>query len=400
MLGGRNMGLVQAVIGSIGGTLADQWQDFFTVPSDLENTAALFPAVRRGSDVDRGSNTRASSAVISNGSKIVVPEGYALLTLQDGAITSVTVEPGAYIWDADDPEAESIFSGGGVNASLINQSWQRFKFGGRPGSQQIALFVSMQELPNNRFGTKSEVYWDDAYLNAQVGAITRGRFTLRIVDPVLFIKRFVPVAFLQNGEIFDFTAPDNAPANQLFSEVVSVLAATFSAYTNEASKENRIARIQQDSLALAKALSNEVERAYSWRATRGLEICQVAIVAIEYDERSKEILRTVQRADALRGERGNSNLQASVAAGIEAAGSEGGAAGVLGLGIAGGSIGLDQLQQSPTATSSAPSDAAPAPSVGGALGRLAELKEALDLGLISLEDYDGAKERFLSGGLE
>lgn len=393
------MGLIQAVAGSIGGTLADQWQDFFTVPSNLENTAALFPAVRQGTDFARGSNAKASSAIISNGSKIIVPEGYALLTLQDGAITAVSVESGAYIWDADNPEAESVFSGGGINAALVKQSWQRFKFGGRPASQQIALFVSMQELPNNRFGTKSEVYWDDAYLNAQVGAITRGRFTLQIVDPVLFIKRFVPAAFLQNGEVFDFTAPDNAQANQLFSEVVSVLAATFSAYTNEASREHRIAKIQQDSLAFAKALSDEVERAYEWRTTRGLEIRQVAIVAIEYDERTKELLKTVQRADALLGQRGNSNLQASVASGIEAAGSEGGAAGVLGLGIAGGSIGLNQLQQSPSAVTTARPDAAPAPTGQGALGQLAELKQALDMGLISPEDYDNAKQRFLSGGL-
>ena len=42
------MGLVQAVVGSIGGTLADQWKDFYTVPSGLPSTAALFAAVPQG----------------------------------------------------------------------------------------------------------------------------------------------------------------------------------------------------------------------------------------------------------------------------------------------------------------------------------------------------------------
>ncbi len=394
------MGLIQAAVGSIRGTLADQWKDFYTVPSGLEPTAALFPAVRRGTNVERGSNTETSVAVISNGSKFVVPEGYALLTLEDGAITSLAMDAGAYIWNAEDPEAKSIFSGGGVGDSLIKQSWERFKFGGRPGSQQIALFVSLQELPDNRFGTKSEIYWDDAYLNAQVGAVTRGRFTLQIVDPILFIKRFVPAAFLQNGEIFDFTASGNAQANQLFSEVVSVLAAAFSAYTNASSRENRIARIQQDTIGFGKALADEVDRAYDWRSSRGLEIRQVAIVAVEYDEATKALLRSVQRADALLGQRGNSNLQASVAAGIEAAGSEGGAAGILGLGIAGGSIGLDQIQQS-TVAGGASQATASRPTTGqGALDRLAELKQALDMGLITADDFEAAKERFLSGGLE
>ena len=32
----------------------------------------------------------------------------------------------------------------------------------------------MKELPNNKFGTHSEIYWDDAYFNAQVGAVTHG----------------------------------------------------------------------------------------------------------------------------------------------------------------------------------------------------------------------------------
>ncbi len=54
----------------------------------------------------------------------------------------------------------------------------------------------LKEIPNNRFGTQSEIYWDDAYLNAQVGAITRGTYTLRIVDPILFIKNFCACCFI------------------------------------------------------------------------------------------------------------------------------------------------------------------------------------------------------------
>ena len=38
------MGLFQAVSGAIGGTLADQWLDFYGVPDGLPATAAVFPA--------------------------------------------------------------------------------------------------------------------------------------------------------------------------------------------------------------------------------------------------------------------------------------------------------------------------------------------------------------------
>lgn len=384
------MGLIQAAVGSIGGSLADQWKDFYTAPDGLPATAALFAAVPRGTNVGRGSNTRGSTNIITNGSRIVVPEGYGLLLMQDGAITALVAEAGAYEWRSDDLQSKSIFSGGGLFESLVLQSWERFKFGGQPGSQQAAYFVSLKELPDNRFGTQSEIYWDDGYLNAQVGAITRGSYTLQIVDPIRFVKSFVPASYLQAGQVFDFTDLDNAAAGQLFNEVVSSLAPAFSTYTNDPAKGNRITRIQQDSLGFAASLSEAVERAYRWQSDRGLVIVKTAIVSIEYDANTRELLKTVQRADALAGTRGNSNLQASVAAGFQSAGENAGVGGIFGMGMAAGGVGgLAGLQQ-PVAPAPAPAPAADDP-----IARLTRAKQMLDAGLITQADYDAAKAKAL-----
>lgn len=89
------MGLIRAAVGAIGGTLADQWKDFLVVPDHLPQTAAIFPAVAHGKVAGRGANMKASSAIITNGSKIIVPEGYGLLTFQDGELTAFAAEPGA-----------------------------------------------------------------------------------------------------------------------------------------------------------------------------------------------------------------------------------------------------------------------------------------------------------------
>ncbi|MBK8069366.1 MAG: SPFH domain-containing protein [Rhodanobacteraceae bacterium] len=377
------MGLIQAAVGAIGGTLADQWKDFYTVPDGLPATAALFAAVPRGTNAGRGSNTRGSTNIISNGSKIVVPEGYGLLLFQDGAMTGFVAEAGAYEWRSDDPNSKSIFAGDGIVDSLISTSWERFKFGGQPGSQQAAFFVSLKELPDNRFGTQSEIYWDDAFLNTQVGAVTRGSYTLRIVDPILFVKNYVPAAYLQPGKVFDFTDLDNAAAGQLFNEVVSSLAPAFSRYTNDPSKGNRITRLQQDSIGFARSLSEAVESGYQWKSERGLAIVKTAIVSIEYDANTRELLKTVQRADALSGARGNSNLQASVAAGIQAAGENGGAAGLVGVGMATGMFGAGNLQQPAT------------PAADDPIAKLKKAKEMLDLGLITQADYDALKAKAL-----
>ena len=389
------MGLIQAAVGSIGGMLADQWKDFYTVPEGLPATAALFAAVPRGTNAGRGSNTKASSNIITNGSKILVPEGYGLLLMQDGAITGFTAEAGGYEWNSNDLNSQSIFTGGGIMDTLVKQSWERFKFGGQPGSQQAAFFVSLKELPDNRFGTQSDIYWDDRYLNAQVGAITRGSYTLKIVDPILFVKSFVPAKYLQAGQVFDFTDLDNAAASQLFNEVVGSLAQAFSLYTNDPEKGNRITKIQQDSVGFAKSLSDAVESAYQWKSDRGLAIVKTAIISIEYDANTKELLKTVQRADALLGARGNSNLQASVASGMQSAGETGGAGGIFGMGMAAGVAGISGLQQpvAPAAPAAAPAQAA-APA-DDTIARLTKAKQMLDADLITQADYDAAKAKAL-----
>ncbi len=381
------MGLIQAAVGAVGGVLADQWKDFYTVPDGLPSTAALFAAVPQGTNAGRGSNTKGSSNIITNGSKIVVPEGYGLLLMQDGKVTAFAAEAGGYEWQSDDLNSKSIFSGGGLVESLIKQSWERFKFGGQPGSQQAAFFVSLKELPDNRFGTQSEIYWDDGFLNTQVGAVTRGSYTLKIVDPILFVKNFVPASYLQSGQVFDFTDLDNAAASQLFNEVVGSLAPAFSLYSNDPAKGNRITKLQQDSIGFAKSLSDAVENAYQWKSDRGLTIVKTAIVSIEYDANTRELLKTVQRADALMGSRGNSNLQASVAQGMQSAGENGGAAGMMGIGMASGMMGgLGGLQQ-PVAPA--------APAAEDPVAKLKKAKEMLDLGLITQSDYDALKSKAL-----
>lgn len=390
------MGFIKAFTGALGGTFSDQWRDFLTVPNGLAPTAAIFPAVAQGTNSGRGSNTKGSENIITNGSKILVPEGYGLITVEDGAITGFVAEAGGFIWQSDDQNSQSVFTGGGIFNSTLKTSWERFKFGGQPGSQQLAFFVNLKEIPNNRFGTQSEIYWDDAYLNAQVGAITRGSYTLRIADPILFVKNFVPATYITNGApVFDFSDIDNDAAAQLFNEVVSSLAPAFSVYTNDPSKGNRIAKIQGDSLGFAESLSAAVEAGYQWTTDRGLTIIKVAIQSIEYDEDTRALLSDVKKADALSGGRSASFLNQAVARGVQSAGEEGGAGGLAMFGVGAGAAG--SLVQPVPATPVAPP--APAPAAAAAeedpIAKLTKFKQMLDGGLITQEDFDAAKKKLL-----
>lgn len=391
------MGFIKAFTGALGGTFADEWKDFYVPRGNVPATAAIFGAEKKGTDAGRGENTKGSENIITNGSKIVVPEGTALITLQDGAITGCITEPGGFIFQSNDQNSQSFLAGNGIISSTLKTSWERFKFGGIPAAEQIAIYVNLKEIPGNMFGTQSEIYWDDAYMNSQVGAITRGTYSLKIVDPILFVKNFVPADYLRpNAPVFDFADMDNVAGTQLFNEVVGSLSAAFSNYTNDPDKGNRITKIQGDQIGFANSLSQAVEEGYRWKSDRGLEIVKVAITAIEYDEDTKRLLSDVKKADALSGARGNSFMQQSVARGFQAAGENNGAAGMafMGMGINGtaNTIGAfnqpAQPMQQPTAQQASSTAEDP-------YEKLTKLKQLVDANVITQEEFDEAKKKLL-----
>ena len=394
------MGFIKAFTGALGGTFADQWKDFYMPREDVPATAAIFQAVPKGTNNGRGSNTKGSENVITNGSKIVVPEGTALITIQDGAITGFIAEPGGFEFKSDDPNSRSFFAGDGIIASTIKSSWDKFKFGGQATSQQLAFYVNLKEIPNNRFGTQSEIYWDDAFFGTQVGAVTRGTYTLKITDPILFVKNFVPTKYLQpNADVFDFADMDNDAASQLFNEVVGSLSAAFSNYTNDPSKGNRMSKIQGDQIGFAQSLSQAVEDGYKWKSDRGLEIVKTAILAIEYDDDTKELMKDVKKADALSGARGNAFFQQAAARGLQGAGENGGGAGMafmgMGMNAAGNMMGA--MQQPNTNGTYQPNFGGTnnEPQAQDPTAKLMEMKKLLDAGAITQEDYDKVKAQLL-----
>lgn len=389
------MGFIKAFTGALSGTFADQWKDFFVPRAGVPATAAIFGAEKKETDNGREANTKGSENIITNGSKIVVPEGTALITLQDGAITGCITEPGGFIYSSDDQNSKSFLGGDGFFSSTLKTSWERFKFGGIPASEQIAIYVNLKEIPGNKFGTQSEIYWDDAFLGTQVGAIARGTYTMKIIDPILFVKSFVPSEYLRPGaEVFDFADMDNPAGEQLFNEVIGSLSAAFSNYSNDPSRGNRMAKIQGDQIGFAQSLSQAVEEGYGWKSGRGLEIVKVAITAIEYDEDTKKLLSDVKKADALSGARGNSFMQQSVARGFQAAGEQGGGSGMafMGMGInsAGGAMGaFQQPVQQPQ------QPVQPAQSQEDPYERLAKLKKLADDGVITQEEFEAEKKKLL-----
>lgn len=268
-------------------------------------------------------------------------------------------------------------------------------------------YVNLKEIPNNRFGTQSEIYWDDAFFGTQVGAVTRGTYTIKIIDPLLFVKNFVPQKYLQAGSpAFDFNDMDNDAAEQLFNEVVGSLSAAFSNYTNDPTRGNRMSKIQGDQIGFAKSLSFAVEEGYQWKTTRGLEIVKTAILSIEYDEDTKALMSDVKKADALSGNRGNSFFQQAAARGMQAAGENGGGANMafMGLGMNAAGNMMDATKQAQTQNSYQPNFGVAQQNNDQENGKqnqedptdkLIKMKKLLDAGVITQEEFDKLKNELL-----
>lgn len=408
------MGFIKAFTGSLSGTLADQWQDFYIPKQNVPATAAVFQAVPQSQNNGRGENYKGNENIITNGSKIVVPEGTALITIQDGAITGFIAEPGGFIFKSDDPNSQSMFAGDGIFGQTLKQTWEKVKFGGQPGLQQLAFYVNLKLITGNRFGTQTPIYWQDEYLATRAGGSARGTYSLKIVDPLLFVKNFVPVEYLQpNAPVFDFADMDNPAGDHLFNDFLTCLTGAFKRFSLK-SKENgmdTIDFIQSNLDKFALTMDEEIENTYQWSTNYGLKVVSVNLQA-EYDGATLEVLEEARKADqeirkATRmGQAYSNNMTGMMAAAsgqamqAAAANSNGALAGFMGMGMAQqngvnlmGSVNNMQ-QQSSQQVQEQPTQSAQT-SFQDSTTKLLEMKKLLDAGAISQEEYDKVKAQVL-----
>ena len=90
------MGLIKAGIGALGGTLADQWKEFFYCDS-LDSDILMIKGQKRTSG--RSSNTKGEENIISNGSGIAVADGQCMMIVEQGKIVEVCAEPGEFTYE-------------------------------------------------------------------------------------------------------------------------------------------------------------------------------------------------------------------------------------------------------------------------------------------------------------
>ena len=181
------MGLIRAGLGAAGGTLADQWKEFFYCDAMDKEVLVVKGQKRTGG---RSSNTRGEESIISNGSGIAVADGQCMIIVEQGKVVEACSEPGEFTWDSS--TEPSIFAGN-LGESIINTFktiGKRFTYGGDTGKDQRIYYFNTKELLDNKFGTPNPVPFRvvDSRIGMDIDVSIRcsGVYSYKIVDPILF----------------------------------------------------------------------------------------------------------------------------------------------------------------------------------------------------------------------
>lgn len=187
------MGLIKAITGALGGTLADQWKEFFYCESIPEDTLMVKGEKRLTS---RSSNTKGNDNIISNGSGIAVADGQCMIIVEQGKVVEFCAEPGQFTWDAS--SEPSLFAGK-LGTSIIETFktiGRRFTYGGDTGKDQRVYYFNTKEIPNKKFGTANPIPFK-VVINEQLGfklsvdLRCNGVYSYKVIDPLLLYTSFM-----------------------------------------------------------------------------------------------------------------------------------------------------------------------------------------------------------------
>ena len=349
------MGLIKAGIGALGGTLADQWKEFFYCEA-MDKDVLVTKGQKRVSG--RSSNTKGNDNIISNGSGIAVADGQCMIIVEQGKIVEVCAEPGQFTYDAS--TEPSIFSG--KLGDSLKQTFQtigkRFTYGGDTGKDQRVYYFNTKELIDNKFGTPNPIPFRvvDSKIGLDIDVSVRcsGVYSYKIADPLLFYTNVCGnvSAEYRRSEL----------DSQLKTEFISAMQPAFGKLSELELRPNQIvAHTTQLEMAMNEALSAK------WGQLRGLQVVSIALGSLTLPEEDAELIKQAQRTAIMR----DPTMAAATLVGAQAdamkaaAANEGGAmTGFMGMGMAmnaGGGMNAQNL----FAMGQQQQQAAPAPAANG-----------------------------------
>lgn len=316
------MGLIKAITSSVSQTLGDQFKEFVTCPSIDSNVLIQRGIVNHG----RG-NKNPSEGVISNGSAIVVPEGMAMMIIDNGEIKEFTATPGTFTYDTS--SEPSIFTGklGEGIKNTFKTIGKRFTYGGMPARDQRVYYVNLLVITGNKFGSpQPKKITDEKYGMLEVTFF--GEYAFQVKDPMRLVNTVI------GANAKDTVTYEEVVGGQLKSKFIEKLTVAISSVM-------RNKKVSFGDMGLyGSDISSEMNTVLndSFNELYGLEITDVAIADINLTDASMQRVNKIDDASIFSDKNLQSGLMASATADAmkAAAGNDNGAmAGFMGMNMAG-----------------------------------------------------------------
>jgi len=220
------------------------------------------------------------TGLLTDGSVVIVPQGYVAILVNNGTFLGDLLEAGIHEWRSGDNAW--LLEKGGIRGTWENFK-HRFSFAGQVVNQQEIIFVRVQPIAGNKFGTQNAVEYFSERYQQLLNIRFYGLFDIKISDPVLF---YVSSISQQIDEHKPFTLQDIAQGT-LRQNISPKIAIAISKFTNEYRVDIYSLNANQDTFnEIAKQEVNKV-----WTGLYGIEVTNILLEDLSYDKESLELVR-------------------------------------------------------------------------------------------------------------
>ncbi len=315
------MGLIKALTSSVSSGIGDQFKEYVTCPSTEKTVLVCRGEVNHGKG-----NKKPSEGILSKGTAIVVPQGMAMMIIDNGAIVEFSAEAGTFTYD--NSTEPSIFAGDfGKNLmDSIKTIGKRITFGGQTAKDQRVYYINTKIIPGNKFGSpQPKKITDEKYGILEI--TFNGEYAFKVVDPARLFTEVI------GSNAADVVKAEEVLDSQMKGKFIEHL-------TRALTSVMRVKKVSFGDIGLyGTDLSDEMNSTLdeTWREHYGLEITDVALRDINLTDASMARVNKIDDAGIFSDGKMQSGLMASASADAikTAAGNESGAMmGFMGMGMA------------------------------------------------------------------
>ena len=276
------MGFIRAALSAGLNSFNDsKFKEAVVLPDHISSDVMAIKGQLLTKDPDGGSRqSNQNTGLLTDGSVVIVPQGYVAVLVNNGTFLGDVLEAGSHEWRAGDNAW--LLEKGGIKGTWENFK-NRFSFGGQVITRQEIIFIRMQPIAGNKFGTQNAVEYFSERYQQLLNIRFYGLFDIKVADPVLF---YVSSISQQIEDHKPFTIQDIAQGT-LRQNISPKIAIAIAKYTNENGVDIYSLNANQDTFnEVAKQEVNKV-----WTGLYGIEATNILLEDLSYDQESLELVR-------------------------------------------------------------------------------------------------------------